>query len=184
MSDLRQRMQSVFATARKIALSGEEVMPIFFATTKDGQCCAYMTPFDGDESKDKITSYLRLAFAVRGVTSYVAVSEAWCVRRAPDEDPLAERPSECADREEVIIISGASRTEKLMGIAKLGYDGDNRTCADLEISEDGNASGRMVDLLWDEATPIPPGSEDLLKRVEAHWGINVEPFDMNKGTVH
>lgn len=156
-SDIRKLMESVFGDARKIALSGEEVCAAFFGQSQDGQVYVYMTPWRDEDDKRMALQMLKLAFVVHGVQSYVQVSECWTVTRYDkDEAENGPAPSECPDRQEILMVLGVEHGKVLTATAKLGYDKDaNRTVGDLNwLPQDTELTGRMTGLLPPKGLPL------------------------------
>lgn len=171
---LRSLMQGAFDTAKSIVIKGDEVIPVFFARWEDTKVGMYMTPWTDEQSKQAMLMALKLAFAARGVDSYVSVSEAWAIKRDKGFDPeKSPSPSQCEDREEIMILTGVSHDGVIAATAKLGREGDKRTIGDLTwLPGDHQMSGRMLELLPPEGCHCAP--QHIIEKIESMIGLKIE----------
>jgi hypothetical protein len=90
----------------------------------------------------------------------VHISEAWTIRRTQSSPLLVERPSEAADRQEILHVVLDHRDGRIFCSAPISRDGDAVSVGDFTCEQDDDPQvkhfGRMVNLL---GRPEPPEPE-------------------------
>lgn len=111
---LRTLMEDALEISRKsVAATKDMMMPMWTLLHENGEISMVATPFTDDgPSKDMAVAWVQNYIREKNVISYVFANEAWSVSRK-SEKAIRESlpPSECADRQEIIMLFGASRTE-------------------------------------------------------------------------
>jgi hypothetical protein len=106
--DIEMLEQSVVLWAQTIIVGqGQELMPALFVT--DGKDIDVVPPIGfmgSDEGKDKFVAMARQYIANSGAIAATFASEGWSISRA--EYDGSERPSDAADRIEVLVITSES----------------------------------------------------------------------------
>lgn len=134
---------------------GKEIMTQFTAQTADGALNIYMTPWGNEAEKQWTLDKLRAHFAETNVQRYVMISEIWRVtyKGADIPDIRAGKhvmPSQHPNREECLMVLGVDpgAGEIMQFIAPIITEDGKRRLGERESPpHEGEASGRMIDLL-------------------------------------
>src|SRR6185295_10523944 len=84
-----------------------ELMPMWTLVDKDGQCFVYVTPFDGEDSKDAVNNLIRSMCRKHNATMIGFMSEVWTYKAPKGTSPEDARrivPSEQPDRQEAVLF--------------------------------------------------------------------------------
>ena len=84
------------------------IVPTFTIQYDDGTITSFATNFDGNLSKENFNYIMRKLCTDPKVISSVFITEGWTSKIAEKEN---KRPSECADREEIVMMIYSSRNE-------------------------------------------------------------------------
>lgn len=148
------------AQSTLIGSAGDDDESVFAPTwsllTQDGKTVIMMTPFFGPDQKDMIAEGLKLIMRETHTIRYTFASEAWTVKRTKRPTDYDTPPSECADRQEILMITGGDRINGTkMRIYDIIRDADG-TVVDLKLDNEMSAKtgdssagheGRFTDML-------------------------------------
>lgn len=84
------------------------IIPTFTIQYDDGTITSFATNFDGNLSKEKFNYIMRKLCTDPKVISSVFITEGWTSKIAEKEN---KRPSECEDREEIVMMIYSARDE-------------------------------------------------------------------------
>jgi hypothetical protein len=138
---------------------GAHPPPMFITIDSNGTKNLLVTPWNGEDEKTLVLRNLKKIFRETGVVAYLNVTEAWVTKQFHSGKP----PSECEDREEVVMISAVSK-EGSMG--RLLYivrekDGDVVDLVRRGDNEVTGLTGRLVELLDNSLDSLIPKSNML-----------------------
>lgn len=103
-----------------------------------------------DEIEKKVElSYVKSLFANEGIQMYIHIAEAWIVKLNKGET-LSTTPSESSRRQEVLIVMGVSRTQKMVCQMDINRSGDKTWLGDGEIKDASTVEGIFASLLDEE----------------------------------
>ena len=147
---------------RNYLKNNKSIQPMFIGTKINGDQIIFTGEWDDDDEKRFFLTGVKCAFGVNDVHCYVVFSEAWAASFKEDEKHT--RPSECADKEEVLLLSGVDYSEKVMKIFPIVRDGKGKF---LELGEnqiedeEANFEGAFTELLFE------PGD---MNQEQKKWG--------------
>ena len=101
---LEQEKQMLINTFEKYG----SIISTFTILYDDGTKASFATNFDGDLSKENFNYIMRTLCTDPKVISCVFISEGWTSKIAEKEN---KRPSECDDREEIVMLIYSARNE-------------------------------------------------------------------------
>jgi hypothetical protein len=107
MSSIDDVMRNMITFVQTTYDGKGEIMPMWTLVDKNGQCYVYLTPFDGEDSKQAVDMMIRQQCAVRDIVMIGFMSEVWTYS-APagtsEEEARRIPPSERPDRKEAILF--------------------------------------------------------------------------------
>lgn len=112
-----------------IERSDQELMPVWLIQTRAGKMEVVSTPWRNNEEKFAAYAGIRQALETTQAEHYAHVSEAWMLERKGGWD--GERPSQAADRVEVLIVTAFARGGRnYMIIADIKTENGRRTVSE------------------------------------------------------
>lgn len=156
MSPDQKLFENISGFAAKMFNDTGSLQPMWILEDRDGNQTALVTPFDGDDTKEKVAEYLAEFIRERHIVRYGFMSEAYVLevgKDHPDYDRAERlRPSQHQDRREVLNFHVESADGQIGGqyyILRPEY-GKAKLSPLKEM--DGNAiGGRFANLLFKAA---------------------------------
>ena len=171
---LTELVKAALEYAENMVNQDERPPPLILARTKHDQVVHLPLHYTDPNSRSEQLQMSMLAFGFWEVVEYVIVFESWLVvrdypREGIDLEKITQEisPSKESDRQDALIIAGASHTDTVMGYANvIAYDNSiavsEFTWAD---SAEGFVDGGMLKMLPPASLPPPP--ENLLEEFYA-----------------
>ncbi len=128
------------------------LVPMWHAVTRDDEHMLIATPWENDEEKNITSRELRKLFKAKGVKRFAFLSEAWVLHIDPKVNPqdIRKRPSEHADRREVLMIEAENREgDSLSGFFYIlrPEHSDKPTLSPLHMNDYDVMAGRFTGML-------------------------------------
>lgn len=141
------------------------IPPILFIHGSEGKVMIGPESMADEAAKEKFVTMARVVCLAHDADATVFVSEAWCKAAAPGEKlDLSKAPSQCPDRQEVLVMLGETRHKCRHRIVPLLRGGDGRFQG---FGEDHKTDAEKIRGRFAEF--VPPGfvKEETRKQAKA-----------------
>lgn len=151
MSKLKEMLKKIEPTIKESFLKdGKFEMPTWFLEDSAAEIKQIIaTPFNNEITKDVIAFFMKKHCAENDIARYIMAAESWFVHRKEKPDDNSLPPSECDDRMEAIIITGADRDtgETIFKVLKITRDGKDVRLDDGDLfSGTESVGGRFIEI--------------------------------------